>query len=493
MRHYQAKKIRPEGIRKKRYKTLTDATIYELPNHYEGRISLSLDELAQWDSLSQWQMQKHSRATQPALLKTKFSICVGIASLWFILCFYLSIPWIRDLAYYVSLLPSLLIIFSIALIPGFMYMFLIFNYVLDKRKVRFHNHIYPFVSILIAAYNEEKSIKGTLVSIKNQQYPGKIEIILIDDGSIEATIAIAESVGLDNLTIINAHHGGKAAALNHGLTVAKSHYIITLDADTFLLETSLKELMDKLLTAPPGTVACAGSIYVKNTQNTLMTKIQSWDYFLAIAVIKRSQSFLQGTLVAQGAFSVYEKKVLQEVGGWPSMVGEDIVLTWSILDKGYFVDFAEKAMAFTNAPTSYKQFFYQRSRWARGLIEAFRHYPKLLLHPRLSTFYIYWNLCFILFDTIFFFVFIPGVIAALLGYYFIAGPMTLVVIPLGFLSNFIFFRGQKKLFETHGLEVSKNRLGFFLYVLFYQFLMNPSVIHGYLLELTRYKKSWGTK
>ena len=81
MRHYQAKKIRPEGIRKKRYKTLTDATIYELPNHYEGRISLSLDELAQWDSLSQWQMQKHSRATQPELLKTKFSICVGIASL----------------------------------------------------------------------------------------------------------------------------------------------------------------------------------------------------------------------------------------------------------------------------------------------------------------------------------------------------------------------------------------------------------------------------
>jgi len=71
--------------------------------------------------------------------------------------------------------------------------------------------------------------------------------------------------------------------------------------------------------------------------------------------------------------------------------------------------------------------------------------------------------------------------------------MTLVVLPLGFLSNFIFYAGQKKLFKFNGLHIRKNTLGFILYVLLYQFMMNPSVIHGYFLELSRYKKKWGTK
>jgi len=364
------------------------------------------------DVLPQW-IEDINRVPKHTYLRLKFSICCTLAALWSFFCFYISIPWIYDLAHYTGLVPAILIIFSIALIPSFMYMFLLLNYLVDRRKNTIHEYAeLPFVTVLIAAYNEQKSISRTLCSIKKQEYPGKIEVILIDDGSTDATIEAAKQTKMDNLTIIKANHGGKAAALNAGLELAHSPYVITVDADTFLMKTSIKKLMSRLMLAQKGTVACAGAIYIKNTEKTLMTKIQSWDYFLAIAVIKRSQSFLKGTLVAQGAFSAYEKKVLQEVGGWPSMVGEDIVLTWSILNKGYYVDFAENAIAFTNAPTTYRQFFFQRSRWARGLVEAFRHYPSLLLRPRLSTFYIFWNLGFILLDTIFFFVFIPGAIAA---------------------------------------------------------------------------------
>jgi len=374
-------------------------------------------------------------ASIPNLIKTKFLFCFGISSGWMLFCLYISIPWIHDLAHYVNLVPSIIIIVSIAILPSFMYMFLLLNYFVDRRKPSPQHTEYPFVTVLIAAYNEEKSIAKTLRSIKKQDYPGKIEIIIIDDGSKDATIEKAQQTKMKKLTIINANHGGKAAALNLGLSHAKSPYIITIDADTCLIRSAMSKLVDRLLSAPKGTVACAGSIYIKNTERSLMTKIQSWDYFLAIAIIKRSQSFLCGTLVAQGAFSIYERRVLLDAGGWSPTVGEDIVLTWSILNKGYYVDFAQDAIAFTNAPDTYKQFFFQRSRWARGLIEAFRHYPRLLLRPRLSTFYIYWNLGFILMDSIFFFVFIPGALAALLGYFFIAGPMTLVVLPLGFLSN----------------------------------------------------------
>ncbi|RUR17315.1 glycosyltransferase family 2 protein [Legionella sp. km535] len=426
-------------------------------------------------------------------VRTKFLFNLIISLMWFLLCFYLSITWIYDLAGLVTFIPSVIIVLSIALIPGFMYMFLLTSYLTDSRKNKIYKHEYPAVSVLIAAYNEEHSIEFTLNSIKKQEYPAKIEIFLIDDGSVDKTVEKAKILKLGNLRILEANHKGKAAALNFAFPHVTTDYVITIDADTYLQSSAIKNLMTKLLTGPKGTVACAGSVYVKNSRATLMTRIQEWDYFHAIAVIKRTQSFYQGTLVAQGCFSVYTKASLQEVNGWPEVVGEDIVLTWSLLNKGYRIDFAEEAISFTNVPETYKQFFFQRSRWARGLFEAFRQYPGILLRPRLSTFYVYWNLFFILFDNVFLFVFVPGVIAAFFGYFYIAGPMTLAVLPLGILSNLIFYVGQRSLFQRSNFKVRKNILGFVLYVLFYQFLMNPAVIYGYVSELLRRKKTWGTK
>lgn len=426
-------------------------------------------------------------------VKTKFIFSVLIAFIWLLFSFWLSRPWINDLTTYITPIPAFIIIFFIALIPGFMYMFLTVSYLIDQRKTRPFRGPYPGITVLIAAYNEEQCIEPTLNSIKNQDYQGELQILLVDDGSIDKTIEKASSVGLNKLQIIQAPHGGKAKALNYGLTFAAHELIVTMDADTFLLKSAIREIVDKFYSGPSGTAAVAGSVYAKNSRKNLMTKIQEWDYFHAIAVIKRTQSLFQGTLVAQGAFSIYKRDALLEVGGWPETVGEDIVITWALLNKGYRIDFAENAISFTNVPDSYRQFFYQRSRWARGLLEAFRHYPQILLNKRLSTFYIYWNLCFIIIDFTFFFAFLPGLIAALFGYFFIAGPYTLAVMPLGLLNNALFFRGQRRLFKKIGLRVRKNIMGFLIYFLFYQLIMNPAVIHGYISELAKFKRRWGTK
>ncbi len=426
-------------------------------------------------------------------VKTKFIFAVLISLIWLIFSAWLSIPWIKDLSRFITIIPALIIVTSIALIPGFMYMFLTISYLVDNRKTRPFNGKYPGVSILIAAYNEEKCIVPTLVSIIKQDYEGEIQVLLLDDGSVDKTIKNAESVKMPNLQIVPANHAGKAAALNYGLTFANNELIITIDADTFLLASAIREIVDKYLAGPKGTIAVAGGIYAKNSRKNWITKIQEWDYFHAIAVIKRTQSLFQGTLVAQGAFSIYKKSALIEIGGWPHTVGEDIVLTWSLLAKGYRIDFAENAIAFTDVPDTYRQFFYQRSRWARGLIEAFRHCPRILLTRRLSTFYVYWNLCFILIDFVFCFAFIPGVIAAFMGYYFIAGPMTLAVLPLGLLNNVLFFKGQRRLFKKLNLKVRRNIVGFIVYFLLYQVFMNPAVIHGYLTEFAKLNRGWGTK
>lgn len=224
-----------------------------------------------------------------------------------------------------------------------------------------------------------------------------------------------------------------------------------------------------------------------------MSGLQEWDYFHGIAAVKRMQSMYHGTLVAQGAFSLYRKDALVEVGGWPACVGGDIVLTWALLEKGWRTGYAEDAVAFTSAPTSYRQFAHQRRRWARGLIEAFAQHERLLFKSRMTTMFIWWNLLFLPMDLVFTLVFIPGVIAAFLGYFWIAGPMTLLTLPLAALWNLVIFRIQQRMFRGQGLKVRRNWKALAIYVLGYAVLMQPVALWGYLSELAGRQKKWGTK
>ncbi len=173
-------------------------------------------------------------------------------------------------------------------------------------------------------------------------------------------------------------------------------------------------------------MAVAGAVLVRNSRASLITAAQEWDYFHGISAVKRMQSMYHGTLVAQGAFSLYRKDALEEVGGWPESVGEDIVMTWAMLEKGYRIGYAEDAIVFTDAPTSFGQFYHQRKRWSRGLIEALQRHKGLLFKRRLSTLFVWWNMLFLPLDLTFTFIFIPGLVAALLGHFWIAGPLTLL-------------------------------------------------------------------
>ena len=164
-----------------------------------------------------------------------------------------------------------------------------------------------------------------------------------------------------------------------------------------------------------------------------------------------------------------------------------------MLKLNYRVGFAEDACLFTNAPETWKQFFKQRQRWSRGLIEAFKRHYKLLFHKRFTTLFIWWNLFFPYLDLVYTFAFIPGVILAFFGYFWIAGPMTLVLLPLTFLINYIMYNIQIKMFRSQGLRVRNNFGGFILYALFYGVILQPASVIGYIKEFLNLKKNWGTK
>lgn len=429
-------------------------------------------------------------------VRIKFVIALACALLWAGASIYISLPWLEQLSGLIGIALASIVIWGVAIIPGFMNAFLFSALLMDHRPKRVRLDSYPAISILMAAYNEEDRIIEALDGIKLQHYSGPLEVIVINDGSTDATAALLQA-NRDNfpwLKVVNLPvNGGKSAALNRGFAQSSHTLIITLDADSYLFEDSLQCIVERYMEDPQNTRAVAGTVLVRNSRASWITKAQEWDYFHGISAIKRVQSLFQGTLVAQGAFSIYSKNALIEVGGWPEGVGEDIVLTWALLNKGYRIGHSEDACAFTEAPATLLQFSRQRQRWSRGVIEAFRQYPGVLIKPRLSTMFIYWNLLFPFLDMVFTLSFIPGIALALFGYFWIVGPMTLALIPIAMAVNYLMFIVGRGMFQTRRLRVRVNYEGFFIYSLCYNLIMQPTCFIGYLSEVLKFKKSWGTK
>ena len=428
-------------------------------------------------------------------VRWKFFIALGTGASWAAFSLWLASAWLHDFSRLVGVVPAHLVVFGIAIIPGFMNAFLLMSLMLDRRpKVQTPTQSLPGISILVAAYNEQDCIASTIQSIAAQGYPGPLQVIVINDGSTDNTAHVL--AGLDHpwLQVIDLPtNGGKAKALNRGLEHAKHALTLTVDGDSYLYRGALHNLVGRYLSDPADTRAVAGAVLVRNSRTNLVTAAQEWDYFHGIAAIKRLQSLYHGTLVAQGAFSVYDTATLRELGGWPDTVGEDIVITWAILKRGWRVGFAENACVFTNVPTTWKQFIRQRQRWSRGLIEAFKAHWSLLFKPRMTTLFIWWNLLFPYMDLAFTLAFIPGVLLALFGIYWIAGPLTLLLLPMAGLVNLVMFRIQARMFAQQGLRVRRNPSGFLFYALCYSFVMQPACVMGYVKELFNRSKNWGTK
>jgi biofilm PGA synthesis N-glycosyltransferase PgaC len=434
-------------------------------------------------------------------VRVKFAIALFVALAWTFFSVWVSARWMDELGAVTHWLFALVAITFIAYVPGFMNAFLVATLLLDKRPRRVAPAFYPGVTILIAAYQEEEAIGHTIESIAHEDYPGDLEVLVLNDGSSDRTGEVAREA-VDRLQfpahvsvrVINfPANRGKAAVLNSGLELARHDLIVTIDGDSRLRSDALTDIVERLLSDPPGTMAVAGAVLVRNSHETLMTGAQQWDYFHGIAAVKRMQSMYHGTLVAQGAFSIYRKHALQEVGGWPECVGEDIVVSWAMLKRGWRIGYAEDAVVFTNAPPTFKQFALQRKRWSRGLVEALHHHEDLLFKPRMTVMFIWWNLLFLPLDLVYSFVFIPGVIAAMFGIYWIAGPMTLAVLPLAGLWNLIIYRAQSRMARRQGIALRHNYGGLIFYLLVYTVVMQPVCVWGYAAELAGMRKKWGTK
>jgi biofilm PGA synthesis N-glycosyltransferase PgaC len=427
----------------------------------------------------------------PLRLRVALTFVAGLV--WLCFSLWLSRTWIRTLGADITTPLAMIVIAGIALIPGYLNVQLLSSILLDRPPPLHYDVEFPTVTLLIAAYNEQASIAETLDYALRTNYPERFEIVVADDGSSDFTREIvAEYAARDpRVRLLTVEHGGKANTLNAALATVTTPLVATLDADTLLMPYSLRRAVMRMLASPPDTVAVAGAVLVRNSRENLLTRAQEWDYFLGIATVKRGQALLQGTLVAQGAFSVYDTVALKLIGGWPNRIGEDIVLTWRMLLGGGRSVFEPTAVAFTEAPSSWRAFIRQRRRWARGMIEGLRdHGVGMIKQLNFYSHSVAGNFLFPLLDATFTLAFIPGVVLAATGDFAIVGPMTLIVLPINALLGGVMYLHQRRVFEVVNLSVRKNRRGLLFYFFCYQFLMSPISLAGYLLEMARARRAW---
>jgi len=427
-------------------------------------------------------------------VKYKFVITLFFSNIWLIISIYLSKRWLQDLAMLTNWFLSIFIISGIAYVPGWINAFLVTSLLLDKQPELKDKDPDDDVTLLIAAHNEEKGIYNTLKYVAAQDYRGSIRTIIINNNSKDRTkeevLRAANELNI-SVECIDENNPGKFNALNTGLSKVSTKYTITLDADTLLHKSAIRYLVARLKSCPEDVQAIAGTVLVRNSRDNLLTRIQTWDYFLSIASIKRMQGLFQGTLVAQGAFSIYKTDAIREVGGWSDAIGEDIVLTWDLLARGYRVYFEPLAVSFTDVPVKFSHFVKQRSRWARGMIEGLRKVRPWQQPSIFTKFLTGIDLLIPYIDFSYTFFWIPGLVLAFFGRFYIVGPMSIAVLPFTLITFFILYSYQKKrVFDVLGLRVRKNILGFIVFILGYQLIMSPISLFGYIEELFRFKRIW---
>lgn len=239
---------------------------------------------------------------------------------------------------------------------------------------------YPFVSILVPFYNEpEPSFLRTLEAIEAADYPGRLEVILIDDGSSNSTpTMLTEWLRCTRdkhyvLVTLEKNGGAKGLALDAALPRLSpdSDVVTVIDSDTVIMPHALRIAVEELYSSPTHAAAC-GLIVPDGRDTSWLHRLQFYEHVGALAIIRYVQSRVGMVNVVAGAFSLHKTSVIRELGGWGEWLVEDISWTWRALAHGYTIGYAPEAIAYTVCPSTLFGLFRQRRRWARGRLESFR-------------------------------------------------------------------------------------------------------------------------
>lgn len=243
----------------------------------------------------------------------------------------------------------------------------------NKTTKRF----YPFVSIIIPAHNEEKTVIRAISSIVRNKYPRyKRQIVVVDDGSTDKTGELVKKYidryNVKNINLVRQKNKGKAAALNRGLKKhATGEVVMCLDSDSYLTRDGLKNassyFQDEKVVAVSANVKIIPS-------GTFLNLVQQMEYLISYQM-KRAQTVFNIEYIIGGIGSTFRKSALKKVGYYDgNTVTEDIDLTMKLLqlgNKNVRVIYGADVVAHTESVLNIGDLIKQRFRWKWGRSQTF--------------------------------------------------------------------------------------------------------------------------
>jgi cellulose synthase/poly-beta-1,6-N-acetylglucosamine synthase-like glycosyltransferase len=283
------------------------------------------------------------------------------------------------------------------------------------------------ISIVVPAYNESVSIISSVRALLQLQYP-QYELVVVNDGSTDDTLqkliegfslrpfpeayraqieckpvhGIYRSARHPNLRVVDKENGGcKADASNAGINACRYPLVCVVDADSILQPDSLRRVVRPFL-EDPTTIAAGGTVRIANgctlrrgfierigLPSNYLALVQVVEYLRAFLFGRLGWAFINSLLIVSGAFGVFRKDVLVDVGGFdPHAIGEDMELIVRMhrhmkkARRPYRITFIPDPVSWTDAPETLKGLQSQRVRWQQGLGQALFSNKSLLSDRR---------------------------------------------------------------------------------------------------------------
>lgn len=247
---------------------------------------------------------------------------------------------------------------------------------------------YPYISLLVAAKNEEAVIGNIVKALCSQDYPmERYEVWIIDDNSSDQTPVLLESLAqeYDQLKVLRriGASGGKSGALNQVLPLTQGEILAVFDADAQVSSDLLRRVLPLFQRTAVGAVQVRKVI--ANASENFWTQGQVAEMALD-AYVQQQRIAIGGIGELRGNGQFVRRTALEHCGGWnEETITDDLDLTFRLHLARWDIEVLTGGMVEEEGVTRISALWHQRSRWAEGGYQRYLDYWRLIASNRMGT------------------------------------------------------------------------------------------------------------